>query len=147
MGVLERDNNPIFNKAMNEYQFKKPDANPLAITCRNVANNMLGGDEGFKRVVTKAKENKVKIVVDCLTRISSSRHHKKYRDLLLHYLDQDGKKHICYGTDGQSINYDDSAMLNYRKLESWNLLVEEVLEFSKKNGISGINLDNGQAWP
>jgi hypothetical protein len=72
---------------MNEYQFKKPDANPLAITCRNVANNMLGGDEGFKRVVAKAKESKVKIVVDCLTRISSSRHHKKYRDLLLHYLD------------------------------------------------------------
>jgi maltooligosyltrehalose synthase len=48
---------------------------------------MLGGDEGFKRVVAKAKEKKVKIIVDCLTRISSSRHHKKYRDLLLHYLD------------------------------------------------------------
>ena len=44
MGVLERDNNPIFNKAMNEYQFKKPDATPLAITCRTVANNMLGAD-------------------------------------------------------------------------------------------------------
>lgn len=38
-------------------------------------------------------------------------------------------------------------MLNYRKIEAWNLLIEEVLNFSKRHGISGINLDNGQAWP
>lgn len=38
-------------------------------------------------------------------------------------------------------------MLNYRKVEAWNLLIDEVLNFSKRHGISGINLDNGQAWP
>lgn len=66
---------------------------------------------------------------------------------MLYYLDEDGKKRICYGTDGQSINYEDSAMLNYRKVEAWNLLIDEVLEFAKRHGIDGINLDNGQAWP
>jgi hypothetical protein len=62
---------------------------------------------------------------------------------MLYYLDEEGKKRICYGTDGQSINYEDSAMLNYRKVEAWNLLIDEVVSFSKKHGISGINLDNG----
>lgn len=50
---------------------------------------------------------------------------------MLHYLDEDGKRNICYGTDGQSVNYEDSAMLNYRKIESWNLLIDEVLNFAE----------------
>lgn len=89
----------------------------------------------------------MKIVIDCLTRISSSRGHRKYRDLMLYYLDDEGKRHICYGTDGQSINYDDSALLNYRKVEAWDILIDEVVSFATKYGISGVHLDNGQAWP
>jgi len=38
-------------------------------------------------------------------------------------------------------------MLNYRKKESWDLLVEEVVSFSNRTGVDGIHLDNGQAWP
>ena len=89
----------------------------------------------------------MKIIIDCLSRISSSRHHRKYRDMMLYYLDEDGRKKICYGTDGQSINYEDTALLNYRKLEAWNLLIDEVVAFTKRHGINGVNLDNGQAWP
>jgi hypothetical protein len=100
MGVLERDNYPMLNKITNEVEFRKEDSNALAITCRSTANKMLGGDEGFKRVMTQAKQSKMKIVIDCLTRISSSRQHRKYRDLMLYYLDEEGKKKICYGTDG-----------------------------------------------
>lgn len=147
MGVLERDNYPFLNKNINEIEFRKPDAAPLAITCRSVSNNMLGGDDGFKKVMHQAQKSKMKIVIDCLTRISSSRPHRKYRDLLLYYLDEDGRKKICYGTDGQSINYEDTALLNYRKIESWNLLINEVITFAVKHGINGIHLDNGQAWP
>ena len=51
MGVLERDNYPFLNKINNEIEFRKPDANPLAITCRETTNKMLGGDEGFKKVM------------------------------------------------------------------------------------------------
>lgn len=62
---------------------------------------------------------------------------------MLHYLDELGIKKICYGTDGQAINYEDTALLNYRKLEAWNLLIEEVVNFTEKHGINGIHLDNG----
>jgi len=55
MGVLERDNYPFLNKATNEVDFRKVDANPLAITCRQTANKMLGGDEGFTKVMSQAK--------------------------------------------------------------------------------------------
>ena len=61
---------------------------------------MLGGEEGFQRVVKRAKSEGIKVIVDCLARISSSRHHRKFKDLLLHYLDEDGRRRICYGTDG-----------------------------------------------
>ena len=71
----------------------------------------------------QAKKANIKVIIDCVTRISSSRNHRKYRDLMLYYLEDDGKKKICYGTDGQSINYEDSALLNYREVESWDLLI------------------------
>lgn len=132
MGVLERDNNPYINKSVNAVEYRKEDAAPLAITCRETANKMLGGDEGFKKVIKQAKTSKVKIIIDCLARIASSRNHRKYRDIMLSYLDEEGKKRICYGTDGQSTNFEDTAMVNYRKIEAWNLLIDEVLNFAEK---------------
>jgi hypothetical protein len=51
MGVLERDNLPLFNKDLNVTEYKKVDASALAITCRDAANKMLGGNEGLKRVM------------------------------------------------------------------------------------------------
>lgn len=38
-------------------------------------------------------------------------------------------------------------MLNYRKLEAWELLIDEVVTYTQKYGIDGIHMDNGQAWP
>lgn len=95
----------------------------------------------------RAKDQDLKIVIDCLARISSSRHHRKYKELLLTYLDNDGRRHNLYGTDGHSKQYEDTAMLNYRKLEAWELLTDEVLKFVEKTDVDGIHLDNGQAWP
>lgn len=94
-----------------------------------------------------AKQQNVKIITDALARISSSRFSKKYKNLLLQYLDEDGRVHQCYGTDGQAQKFEDTAMLNYRKIDAWNLLIDEVLEYSTKFGTDGIHLDNCQAWP
>jgi len=127
MGGLERDNYPFHSQYMNEQDFRKPDASPLATIDRTSANRMLGGDEALKKLVQKAKQSKVKIITDCLARISSSRHHRKYKNLLLNYLDTDGRIHICYGTDGQAQNFEDTAMLNYRKIEAWDMLIDEVI--------------------
>jgi starch synthase len=128
-------------------QYKRADASCLAVTSRTTPCEMLGGNADFERVVNKAKQHDVKLVVDSLARISSSRHHRKFKDLLLHYLDLDGRRRICYGTDGQSQQYEDTAMLNYRKVEAWDLLAGDVVEFISKYDIDGIHLDNGQAWP
>jgi len=38
-------------------------------------------------------------------------------------------------------------MLNYRKIEAWDLLIEEVMAYVTKMEVDGIHLDNGQAWP
>ena len=127
--------------------YKRADAAPLAVTDRVTPCEMLGGEQGFKRVVAKATEKGIKVIVDCLARISSSRHHRKFRELLLSCLDEQGIKRICYGTDGHAQNYEDTAMLNYRKVDAWDLLINEVLSFARKTGIEGIHLDNGQAWP
>lgn len=116
MGALERDNYPFENKYSNDLQYRKEDASPLATIDRSTVNRMLGGEKGLQGVMRSAKQNKVKIIVDCLARISSSRHHRKYKDLLLNYLDEDGRRHIAYGTDGQAQKFEDTAMLNYRKL-------------------------------
>jgi hypothetical protein len=76
---------------------------------------MLGGEEEFKRLCDYARKIDMKIIVDCLVRVSSSRMHKKYRDLTNYVLDESGKKKIVYGTDGRALNYEDTAILNYRK--------------------------------
>ena len=102
MGTLQRDNYPFTNKYTNQTEYRKDDASPLAVTSRNQANKMLGGDEGLQAIVTKAKSRNIKIIVDSLARISSTRHHRKYKDLLLNYLTEDGRRDICYGTDGQA---------------------------------------------
>jgi len=102
MGTLQRDNYPFTNKYTNQTEYRKDDASPLAVTSRNQANKMLGGDAGLKAIVDKAKTRNIKIVVDTLARISSTRHHRKYKDLLLHHLTEEGRRDICYGTDGQA---------------------------------------------
>ena len=32
-------------------------------------------------------------------------------------------------------------------MESWELLIDEIVTYTQKFGIDGIHLDNGQAWP
>lgn len=66
---------------------------------------------------------------------------------VLNVLDQSGKKTVCFGTDGKALNFEDTALLNYRKKETWDLFLQEVMEFTDKFHIDGIHLDNGQAWP
>jgi hypothetical protein len=34
-------------------------------------------------------------------------------------------------------------MLNYRKIEAWELLISEIENFVTTSGIDGIHLDNG----
>jgi hypothetical protein len=148
MGALERDNQIVYDEHSGELlDIGEESSSPMAVTCRATVSKLLGGDKAFNSLIQRAKKFSMKIVVDMLTRISSSRYHRKYRNILLHTIDEKGKVNTCYGTDGHSIAYEDSAILNYRKLESWDLIVNDVLRLASKHRIDGIHLDNCQSWP
>jgi hypothetical protein len=34
-------------------------------------------------------------------------------------------------------------MLNYRKKEAWDMLIDEIISYTKKFDFDGIHLDNG----
>ena len=72
---------------------------------------------------------------------------RRYNKILLNFLDDKGKKNLCFGTDGISTSYEDTALLNYRKVESWDMLVNDLLIIALKYEINGVHLDNCQAWP
>ena len=148
MGALERDNEIAYDEGTGEaIDIANPNTSPMAVTSRSSISSLLGGDEAFKSLMKKAKTFSMKIIIDGLSRVSSSRCHRKYRDILLHYLDNNGNVQVCYGTDGHSVRYDDSAVLNYRKVEAWNMLIQEILVLADKYGIDGVHLDNCQVWP
>lgn len=147
MGALERDNGLEYNPSTGQRTFLRPQASSLAVTCRKTPCTMLGGVDGFSALCEEASKNDVKILIDCLTKVSSSRPHKKYKDCFLYTLDDEGKRMVCFGTDGRSINYEDTALLNYRKKKVWDLLISELIEICSSHPINGIHLENGQAWP
>jgi len=49
---------------------------------------MLGGSVMFSKLITEAKENKIKIIIDSVARISSTRAHRRYKNLVPYILDQ-----------------------------------------------------------
>ena len=144
LGCFERDNG--FDKSSHP-KVKRKDANPLGVTNRSQLCQMLGGGSKFKKAIDTAHKLNMNIVVDALARVCSSRMDRKYRNMLLHYLDENGRICLHYGTEGRSTKYEGTALMNYRKKEAWDLLIEEIIEVAKKYHTNGIYLDNGQAWP
>jgi hypothetical protein len=148
MGALERDNQIYIDEKTEEIiDIGNPDGSPMSVICRSTISKLLGGDKAFNSLIEKAKKYSMKIIVDSLARISSSRAHRRYKKILLNSLDEKGKVNLCYGTDGISTSYEDTALLNYRKVETWDLLVDDILNLALKYDIDGVHLDNCQAWP
>jgi glycogen synthase len=138
MGALERDTGT---------DFENPNTSPLALVCRSTACRMLGGDTKFASMMQESKKVGTKILIDCVARISSKNYHRRYKNKFLFYRNPQGIPVVCYGSDGRAINFEDSAMLNYRQADVWQLLVEDITEFTKKFQIDGIHIDNAQSWP
>lgn len=152
MGSLERDNLVTYAKTTDKNlkiitRVDNPDANPLSITSRSNFCSLLGGDSEFKKLVDESHKQNVKIVIDCLLKVSSSRYHRKYKDLITYKLDERGKIISFFGNEGYSVNYEDTISLNYRMIESWECLVYDLIEIVKKSGIDGIHMDNAHTWP
>lgn len=138
MGALERDTGT---------DLENPNASPLALTCRSTACSLLGGGNEFKNLMNEAKNVGMKILVDCVARISSKNFHRRYKDKWLHTRNNEGLPVVCHGSEGRSAKFEDSMMLNYRKSEVWNLLINDILLFARTYKIDGVHMDNAQAWP
>ena len=148
IGALERDNNIIYDENNGKViDIGNIYSSPMAVTSRSNISSLLGGDDSFISLVNKAHNLNMKIIIDSFDRISSVRYNRKYKNLLLRYLDKDGKVNIYYGSEGKNINYEDCLLLNYRKVEAWDLLCNEVKELIEKYNIDGIHIDNCQSWP
>lgn len=108
---------------------------------------MLGGKKQFQELVKRAHELGIKVIVDCSSRVSSSRMGKKYDQLRLRNVDEQGRLVYHYGCNGRSISYEDTTPLNYRKKEAWDLLINEALAVVEQFGVDGLYLDNAFEWP
>lgn len=65
--------------------------------------------------MSAAKKIGIKIIIDCMARVGSSRTAKKYHDLLMYTLDGQGKLNVLYGSEGRAMMAEDTVVLNYRK--------------------------------
>ena len=140
MGVLERDNGISYDEKNGEVlDIANEESSPLAITTRTRISSLLGGEKEFKSLIEKANKNHIKILIDCVPNISSSKSNRKYRNLLLKYLDSKGRI--------QNMINKEISLLNYRKIEAWNLLIQEIKEVAKRYNIDGIHINNCQNLP
>ena len=138
IGILERD-----------IYLNKTDSivSPMAIINRSKICSLLGTEKEFKQIIEEGNKNNIKIFIDILSSVSSSHFHRKYNDLNLNYVDKFGKLQCLYGTEGDTVKYEDNMILNYRDIDSWNVLISDISELCKKYNIAGIHLNNAQTWP
>lgn len=72
---------------------------------------------------------------------------RKNKPHLLKKVTKDGKIITFYGAEGRSANYEDTVLLNYRKKEVWDTLVNETISFAQQYGLHGIHCDYAETWP
>jgi hypothetical protein len=54
----------------------------------------LGGEEGFKQIISRARALNMRILVDATTRISAKGAHRKYRNMYCQTLDEHGNRKV-----------------------------------------------------
>jgi hypothetical protein len=99
---------------------------------------MLGGPQAFRTLVASAIEKSLNIIVQMSPSVSATRAHRRYNGLFTHIINDAGVRVPHPGSDGRFNQWEDQALLNYRKLAVWNLLLEEVggIYFSLMFGIA-----------
>lgn len=139
--------NTIYLMGALERPADDPDASPFAVVDRSTPASVLGGSSAFRNLVAEATRLGLKIVVDAFDRVSRTRMHRKYRYLTVETLNTRGIPLRHPGTDGRENQWEDTALLNYRRIETWNLMIAEIKSLASKYGIRGIHLDNAQSLP
>lgn len=122
-------------------------ASPFSVTDRELPASILGGSESFSNLCTEMRRLGMIPIVDALDRVSRTRMHRKYSQLTVQTLSNKGIPLGHPGTDGRENQWEDTALLNYRRVETWNLMIAEIRSMAEKHGIRGVRLDNAQSLP
>jgi hypothetical protein len=134
MGALERPSDDA-------------DASPFAVVDRSTPASVLGGGAEFASLVADVRRLGMCPIVDAFDRVSRTRMHRKYRYLTVETLNARGIPLRHPGTDGRENQWEDTALLNYRRVETWNLMVSEIKALAREYGVRGVRLDNAQSLP
>ncbi|CBZ50111.1 granule-bound starch synthase WX-TsB protein,related [Neospora caninum Liverpool] len=146
-GVMERDCGDVVYDSDGDFDYNNPDASPFASVCRAAPCGLLGGVGGFMEVVQEARRLGMKILVQMATGVSAAHPHRRYAPHLLHFEDADGKKQVLYGGETLGVLPQETAILNYRKLATWQLFIDDLKMWIKKFGIDGVRIPNAQNLP
>lgn len=108
--------------------------------------DFLGGDKEFAELVEVAHQNDVKIIVDCIPHVNRHSEELPDEDIVKCY-DGSGNLVPRSSTDGRYGSWDDGKLLNYRRYEVWQWLVNSIETLIKKFNIDGIRFDSAHAVP
>lgn len=122
-------------------------AAPFSVTDREIPASILGGSSAFSNLLCEINRLGLTGIVDAIDRVSRSRMHRKYRHLTVETMSTKGVPLRHPGTDGRENQWEDTALLNYRRVETWNLMISEVKSLADKYGVRGVRLDNAQSLP
>ncbi|CDF38462.1 Starch synthase [Chondrus crispus] len=134
MGALERPSDD-------------PNPSPFSVADREIPANILGGKSAFRNLCAEMKRLGLCPIIDGIDRVSRTRMSRKYRHLTVETLSNKGIPLRHPGTDGRENQWEDTALLNHRRVETWNLMVAEVKAMAEEYGVGGIRLDNAQSLP
>lgn len=76
----------------------------------------------------------------------SIKFHLIYHSLVCHTIDDREWVKPHPGTDGKDFEWGDCFLLNYRKKETWDLTVAEIVAWASR-GVSGTRMDSAHSWP
>ncbi len=108
--------------------------------------DFLGGEKEFMELVEEAHNKDIKVIVDVVPHLNR-KSQEISDDLAVQCYDPNGNLVVRASTDGRYGSWDDGKLLNYRKLEIWEWLVQSVLTLIEKYDIDGIRFDSAHAVP
>ncbi|HEY1405111.1 MAG TPA: hypothetical protein VF857_00740, partial [Spirochaetota bacterium] len=106
----------------------------------------LGGDEEFLELVRQAHARDIRVIVDIIPHVNRRSTELPDEDVVLCYGD-DGRLYPRASTDGRYGSWNDGKLLNYRRFEVWEWLVNSVNTLIEKFDIDGIRFDSAHAVP
>ncbi len=117
------------------------------LTDRRLPSVSAGGSEGFAELLTEAKRVGVTVIVDIDHRVSAASHARRYSSMMAHRMDASRRFPVpMEGHDGLHMPFPKCALLNYRRKEVWDELVQDALSWCSR-GADGVRLASSHCTP